>query len=93
MATDFANTLVEYGISVVVDGEPIQVLTTPETTERGGFERDNVIKKKIYHAPMALPAKVPDQLVDVDGVRWQVVSHTDSVPGVSVCLELLRNAG
>lgn len=93
MIADFANALNEYGKTVIIDGVPVQALTAPERIERGGFERENVIGRKIWHAPLALAPKVPDQLIDVDGVRWQVVSHADQVAGVSMCLELQRSAG
>lgn len=92
MRADFNHALNECGKSVVIDGgDPILVFVGPVQTMPGEFDRQNVLTKNIFHREGDLEIKVPDQLVTVDGERWQVMSHRSA--GVSVCLSLQRTEG
>ena len=78
-------------VDVLVDGEPVRVIEVPEEVISGEFERENVIRKTICHLPGTISDKVPGQLVEIDGLRWQVQLHVAGA--VLVRLGLQRSAG
>lgn len=91
MIDDFGRALIETGHELTIDGELVQVLAGPVETVPGEFDRQLISTWKIFHLAGALEKKVPGQLVEIDGERWEVIDHRAA--GVSVCLSLMRSAG
>lgn len=91
MIADFIRSLEESGKSVVIDGVLVDVFEGPVLTDSGEFERQNVSTWKLFHLAGAIEEKVPGQLVDIGGERWEVLDHRAA--GVSACLSLMRGLG
>ncbi len=91
MQADYTAALDEGGVEIVIDGNTIQVFRPPVETTPSEFERAVLVRQKIVHLTGVIPKKVPGEVVTVDGLRWEVVNHTD-FPLASVLI-LQRSQG
>ena len=91
MLADFAAALAETGVDLVIDAVPVTCFVSPEETVHSEYERTSLHRQNVYHLLGALESKSPEQIIDVDGERWRVVSHREAA--FSACLSLERSSG
>jgi hypothetical protein len=77
MVDDFRRLLDEHGETHMVDGEPLLCLLHPVELQPGAFEQLMIERQKLSSLPGSCPERYVGQEVEVDLLRWQLISiHT-----------------